>query len=466
LETEDRRPGNSIIRSITKPRESDAAVSHGKSSTLRRTLPFVTWEGVFAANFISLTGSPFLIGFALFLGANDFEIGLLAAIPFLTQIAQLLAAYNIDLTGKCKVITIKSLLLAREIWWLLLPLPFMHGEWRLKYMLLVFVLSSVGAAMGAVGWFAWVADLIPMRVRGRYFGFRSASLALATVVTFLFAGAALDYFEKIGRTEIGFALLIVVACASGLLAAFMMNKLPEKKSSPSSAGIDNGYFLEPLKSGEFRKLLIIFFVWNLGTGVAGAFFAAHMLTNLQMSFTQVSIYSAASLIAAILSNKPWGSLIDRYGSKPIIVACSLGLSIVPAIWLIPRPDYLWILGFETVYAGILWAGLNLAAFNLPLSLSPEKNRTIYLATFAVASGVGFFLASLAGGALAENWRWVRYSIGPQVIVNYHILFVISTIVRAIGALMTFRIKEPLSREMPGVSQLLSFRFGKRSKWLR
>ncbi len=409
---------------------------------LRDALPFVTWEGVFAAVFISLTGSPFLIGFALFLGANDFEIGLLAAIPFLAQVAQLPAAYRIDISGRCKTITIRSLLLARQLWWLLVPLPFLKGEWRLACMLMIFIISSIGTTAGAVGWFTWVADLIPARIRGRYFGFRSASVALSTVITFLLAGGTLDFFKSCGQQGFGFALLIAIAGISALLAAHMMYRLPEGRIAATAAAVGKQYFLEPLSSSDFKNLLAIFFVWNIGTGIAAAFFAVHMLTNLQMTFTQISFYSAASLIAAILANKPWGALIDRHGSKPIIVVSALGLSIVPLIWLIPRADSLWILGFESIYAGVLWAGFNLASFNIPLALSPNKNRTVYLATFAVASGMGFFISSLIGGALAEHWGDIRFVLGPQVIVNYHILFIISAIIRGIGAIMTLGIREP------------------------
>ena len=428
---------------------------------LRHILPFVTWEGVFATIFITLTGSPFLTGFALFLGANNFEIGLLGAIPFISQVSQILAAYRIDLTGRCKTLTTGSLLLGRQIWWLLVPLPFIEGDWRLGYMLGIFIISNVGVTMGAAGWFTWVADLVPRRLRGRYFGSRSAAIAFSTIATFIIAGAALDFFQKSGRADYGYAILLAAGSVSGLVAAFIMNRLPEKNIPAGAVVIDKDYFLAPVRSAEFRRLLIFFFIWNIGTGIAGAFFAAHMLTNLKMTFTQISLYSTASLIAALFANKPWGVLIDKYGSKPTLVACSLGLSVVPLIWLVPRHDYLWILGLEAIYAGILWAGFNLAAFNLPLSISPEKNRTIYLAVFAVASGTGFFAASLLGGGLAEIWKGIGIAIGPQVVVNYHILFVISAVIRGVAALIAASIKEQRATELFGFVQFLTNRVVRR-----
>jgi MFS family permease len=166
------------------------------TATLRQTLEWFTWEGSMATVFIVLTGGAFLTGLALSLGASDFEIGLLGAIPFLAQALQLIGAYIIDLTGRKKLIAIRSLFIARQIWWLLLPLPLVKGEWRLTVLIAVLGLSSMAATMGAAGWVSWIADLIPERVRGRYLGFRNAAVAGATIAATLTGGAILDHFEK------------------------------------------------------------------------------------------------------------------------------------------------------------------------------------------------------------------------------------------------------------------------------
>jgi MFS family permease len=462
LETEPKEPVLTPS-GIDDRQYTGAGVSPLKFRPLRNNLELLTWEGIFAVVFITLTGGPFLAGLALFLGANDFEIGLLAAIPFLAQITQLPAAYRIDLTGRCKKFTLWSLIMAREIWWILLPLSLFSGDWRLNFLICVFIISSIGATMGAAGWFSWVADLVPARVRGRYFGFRSAATAFAIILATIFGGTALDHFKSIGHEGSGYSLIIGVSAIFGVLAAFKMNRLPERKIAPHSIGTKRVYFLEPLREVRFRKLIGIFLVWNLGTGVAAAFFAVHMLTFLEMSFTQVSFYAVAALIAAIILNKPWGLAIDRYGSRPVIIICAFGLSIVPLAWLIPQPGSLWILGIEAIYAGALWTGFNLAAFNLPISLSPAKNRTIFLATFAVISGIGFFISSLIGGALAEYWGNFRLLVGPYVLINYHLLFVISSAIRLAAALLMLNIEEPSSKLTPGMFQFFSERYFRRSK---
>ena len=62
------------------------------------------YDGMFANMFATLTGGVFLTGFALYLGMNEFMIGLLAAIPFVVTIFQLPASYIIRKKGTRKAI--------------------------------------------------------------------------------------------------------------------------------------------------------------------------------------------------------------------------------------------------------------------------------------------------------------------------------------------------------------------------
>ena len=412
---------------------------------LRKALKYVTLEGAFAAVHIMLTGGAFLTGFALLVGANDFEIGLLGAIPFLAQTAQLISAYIVDHYGNRKAMTMRTLLVARQTWWLLLPLPFLHGGWRPAALLILFAISNITLMMGAAGWTSWVADLVPARIRGRYFGFRSGAVAVATIIAILAGGAILDYFRSINYEGTGFAIIFGIACVFALAALYSMKKMPDSQQLKSGHGITWDRLLDPLRDKRFRHLLMIFFFWNFSLGICAAFFAAHMLTFLKMNFMLVSLYSTVALITTILLNKQWGVIIDRFGCKPVIVFCAFGLSVVPAVWLIPRPDFLWILFFEAIYAGTLWTGFNLAAFNIPIATSPQKNRTIYLAMYAVIPGIGYFLSSLLGGILAENWKDISWQWGHQTIINYHILFIISSVLRFLAAFAAIGFREPGER---------------------
>ena len=107
-------------------------------------------------------------------------------------------------------------------------------------------------------------------------------------------------------------------------------------------------------------------------------------------------------------------------------------------------------------SSILWAGFNLAAFNLPIAGSPRGRRTIYLAIFAVVTGGAFFVASLAGGIVAESVSDLHRQIGPQTVVNYHVLFVLSSLMRLVAAAVMFGMHEPHDLRMPVMMHFMGY----------
>jgi len=328
------------------------------------------------------------------MGANDFEIGLLAAIPFLLQVIQLLGAYLVDRTGRRKGITVWCSVAGRQIWWLTLPLLLIADDWRLKSLFGIIIISNAAIMAATAGWLSWMADLVPDRIRGRYFGRRNVAVAISTISATVLGGIILDNFRGRGEEVTGFAVILGAGCLFALLAVMLLNRVPDKKKEALRRKDSLAYFIGPLKDKSFRHLLRVFIAWNLAIGIAAPFFAAHMISNLKMSFTEIGIYSSLTGAVAILLNRPWGTLIDRFGCKPVVAVCAFGIALVPMIWLIPRAGHFSILFLEAVYSGALWAGFNLAAFNIPIANSPKNERTIYLAMFSVLSGLAFFVSSL------------------------------------------------------------------------
>ena len=72
---------------------------------IKKGMRLAIWEGVFAIAHITLTTQAFLTGFALLLGANDLQIGIIAAIPMLTQTLQIFSVHVIEKSGQRKWIT-------------------------------------------------------------------------------------------------------------------------------------------------------------------------------------------------------------------------------------------------------------------------------------------------------------------------------------------------------------------------
>jgi len=438
-----------------------AAVGSSEVFAVRRGLAFFTLEGIFANVFIILTGGAFLTGLALFWGANDFEIGLLGAMPFLAQAVQILSAYLIDRTGRRKSIVLWSLAVARQIWWLILPLLFMTVSWKIEAFLVIAAVSWSAAMAAMPGWMTWIADVVPERIRARYLGSRNTAVAVSTIAATLLGGIILDLFRKSNRELYGFAVIIGTACIFALIASYFISRISDRPPDAIRSETRLSHLLKPLRVGHYRHLLSVFLVWNIGIGISAAFFAPHMLNHLGMDFTQISIYACIFSLAAIACNKYWGKLIDSFGSKPVAVFCAFAISMIPLVWLFPRSETAWILMFEAIYAGGFWAGFNLAAFTIPIANSPKEHRTSYLAMFSVVTGLGFFAASVTGGIMAVQMYSIQWYVGSVELINYHVLFLISSLLRMGAAALMLTFHEPREKSVPVMINFMGYAVLKR-----
>src|SRR5204862_5947928 len=111
---------------------------------------------------------------ALMLGAGDFELGLIAALPFLGQLFQFVGAYLEERLGERRRMTVISCGVSRSLWALLVALPFLTvlGMARLPIFLLILAISQALIRITANAWTSWMSVLVPPRQRGRYFGTR------------------------------------------------------------------------------------------------------------------------------------------------------------------------------------------------------------------------------------------------------------------------------------------------------
>ena len=75
---------------------------------IKTGLHWLTWEGAVSLGFNSITTSGILVAFALALGADNFQIGVLAAIPFIMQTLQIPGIWLVEKLRRRKAIAVLS----------------------------------------------------------------------------------------------------------------------------------------------------------------------------------------------------------------------------------------------------------------------------------------------------------------------------------------------------------------------
>jgi len=158
-----------------------------------RALRLWTVEGSVATVQITLTSGVFQTGFALYLGCNDFMIGVLAAIPAFAGLLQLVASYLAERYASRRAIVTVCALISRLLWlpMLLIPFVFPKDLWVAAFLIFTLI-ASVFSNIAAPIWMVWITDLVPSDIRGRYFGQRNMYAGVVGMLVAIAGGEFLD----------------------------------------------------------------------------------------------------------------------------------------------------------------------------------------------------------------------------------------------------------------------------------
>ncbi len=397
---------------------------------IKRGLRISTFEGSFAQIHITLTGGMFLTGFALYLGATPFYIGLLAAIPaFLTSFG-FVSAYLTNRLAERKTLTVLTSGIGRGLFFIPVILLLLNVKVSLSYFLILIGLFNALLTIANNSWLSWMSDLVPRETRGRYFGVRNTAMGVIGMVVSFSGAKLLDYFTAHGQNTLGFGIIFAVASVASTIAMILLTKQPEIISTREKTTDWKAIILTPLKDKNFRKFLRFVGFWYITSSIATPFYIVFMLQNLKMHYSTVAIYSIIAGTLTFFFQPLWGRAIDRYKSRPVLFINFFGVAFLPLLWIFPTPVFLFPIWLDAFLTGILWSGLNLSVFNIVFSLSDNEDlKESYFAIFAAVTGISGFLSALLGGYLANLLKGFHFQIFGLNIINYQLFFIFAGLSR-------------------------------------
>ncbi|MFV9504397.1 MAG: MFS transporter [Oscillochloridaceae bacterium umkhey_bin13] len=412
---------------------------------VRRALRISTIEGAIATVPITITGaiggSVFLTGFAMLLGANSFQLGLLGALPFIGQLFQFVGAYLEERMGNRRGLVLYGALAGRLIWAVLLALPFMtflNGSQLLIFFIgLAFAYAANGIAGNA--WMSWMSDLVPPQRRGSYFGIRNTVAAISAMLTTFLAGLALDRFRGQGNEAMGYAVIFGVAVLAALGAAILIRHQAEPPLQPKPRVSVREMFSAPLDNQPFRAFVLANLGWAFVTGIASPFFNAYGLVALNLSFATLALTAVVTSAVSLVFGPLAGRLQDKYGNRNVLVACIVGTIFLPWGWVLSTPDNIIPLWLTAIFSGVFWPGLSQGLANLLMERSPADHRGAAIAAHSAITGVGTLLAGLTGGLLATILAGSQVALGPLSIGGLALLFVMTSLGRAGMAVVFWKV---------------------------
>lgn len=434
------------------PRSRDLFDSTGMSDSLRRSLYMVIWSAMFgnAAGVIT-TGAAWTGFLREIVRADDLQLGIIAAIPVIANTSQLFISYLMERKRNRRFLFLFFGLLGRFLWIPIGLLPFFIPEaahyLRPWAVIVLVALIAGGNSVVNLSFNSLMGDLVPLRIRGRYFSVRYRTFVLAGIAAGLTVSWIMD-----STGALGYTIVLVAAGVLGMidLSFFFLVEWPAMRASAPDEKQESFFSMIRivLKDKPFMMVTLFYTAWHFSVNVSAPFFNVHMLENLHMSYTQITLYNQiTSNIMAVLFVSRWGRLMDRYGNKPILNISVLVCMLNPLLWLTVSPATIGLVILLNVIGGIFWAPIDLGQQNFPLNMAGEKNRSMYLAVFfTVINLAGVALGNTVGGMMVQgvyaHLETLQFHLPGITLNRYHYIFATSALLRILTVLLAL----PLIRE--------------------
>jgi MFS family permease len=375
--------------------------------------------------------------FALAAGASAGTIGVLAAVGNLVSIAGYLSGARIAsrlrqrkpfvLAAGGGASRLMILLLA------LLPLVTDHG---FSLVFLIIALNALSLMFGSLcnpPWASMAADLVPLESRGRYFGSRNVAMSVVALFTSQLAGWIVRTVNvKNADHMLGFQVTLFLAFICGMLSTYSYSRIPEPPVGvPARHRRQARNVLDLLRRNPaFAWLAASSFVWGFSLNVASPFFNVYMVTGLHGNSSNVGIATGVSALTGLLGMALFGSQSDKRGNRAVLILTGILIPFLPLAWVLARTS--WHVYVINTASGILWAGYNLASFNMLLEMSPQEDRESGVALYQSVVAGSAVLGPLVGGLLIAS-------------VSYHAAFIVSGVGRFIGSILFILFVRPGKR---------------------
>lgn len=385
--------------------------------TLRRGLRAWRGDGLCSQVRDALVTGPFLVAFALGLGASNTVIGLLSAVGPLTQLVQLPAVAIITRLRARKVVAFWTALPGRLTWVFIAFIPWLApASSRVGLLVSALLLSSALGTIAGAAWNPWMRDFIPESEAARLFAHRLSAGTAASAATSLIAGAAVDdWLPRVLPPLAPYSAVFLTGTVVGVIGLLFLARIPEPRMPSAEARPLGDILRAPFQSRNFRQLILFLGTWNFAVNLASPFVTVYLLRRLEVSMAWAVGLSVVSQVANAYFLRLWGPLADRFGHTTVLRVSGALFVVNLACWpfaglFAARTVTLAIIIGLHLLGGAASAGITLCAGTVALKFAPRGESTAFLATNALVSGAAAAIAPVLAGISADWFETQRISV--------------------------------------------------------
>ena len=411
------------------------------------------------------------------LGGKALLVGMVVTIQQVATITQIPVALLAERLKTRKFFWAITALIHRMVWIVpVLAITWLNPQssaarWTILGALMV---SAVFANANIPLWFSWLGDLVPDRMKSRFWGRRQGFTMIVYLLATFGAGWILDRFpdpQHPGGSYMGFVIVFTIAWISGLLDIVIHLFVPEPQAAPVERdGTTLQRILAPLRDRPFRCLTLAYGVWFFSVGLVGSFGMLYLKRQFGVTYTQLSATLISASVATAASGFLWARMMElvgvrAFGAAMMLVAPLMGAAwfmmtdrvvgiTLPFVGLLTMPQPVAILLVMNLFSGAFYSGVGLCQLTLSGSLAPRANPTMAMATHWTIVGLMGAAGPLVGGLVTD---WVTLHPLPFTLPTglpfgfMHVLVIIQVLVVWFVAL-------PMLLRVPGGGRELPVKF--------
>ncbi len=359
------------------------------------------------------TGLKYATPYALALGANNIQIGLLSSGPQLLGTLFQLASLKSMSRFSRKQIVVFGAAMEALMWIPMIIIGALYFSGSLSQSIAIWSTIAIYAVIYVFGaiisplWTSWTKDILPKKA-GNYFGHRAKLTGFMSLLSMLMAGAILNYFENTSVFT-GFMTLFLVALFARVMSTIYLSKQYEPKFvAEEGAYFSFTDFVKKMLQSNFGRYTFFIAVFMFAVSIASPFFSVFILKDLGLNYIYYTLFLIIAPLVMIIFYPFWGKFQDKYGNIKVLEMTGFFIPFIPLFYFtfsffFKDMSYLLFpsLVFVEIMSGIAWSGFNLAMVNFIYDAVSRQRLAICVAYFHILTNIGIFFGAMIGGFITK-----------------------------------------------------------------
>ncbi len=387
--------------------ENDPANPHLRRNFIVNTLDsasfyfgetFAAYQTILPVFAATLTNSPVLIGLVPAINDAGWFLPQLFFAPYLQRISR-------------KLPLVRALALVERLpyFFLILAalwLPKLPGNTAIILFLLLIAWKGLAAGLVGLPWQELIATVIPVWLRGRFFGVSHFLGKLSGLGSAAIAGVILSRLVYPQNYALVFLLSFIGVMVSYFFLILTVE--PETLRPPQPEAVKTAFSAQLWsilkEDSNFRRYIYSRALWFLGS-MASGFVAVYGIQRFNLPDAYAAIFTSVLVGFSTLGFIIWGALGDRFGHKFVLIGGALlWVGALAILLLVPAQ---WALYLAFALIGLSQPGNTIGDLNLAMEFDSGPRRPAYIGLVRTLTAPVLLIAPVLAGAVVS---WSSYPV--------------------------------------------------------